>query len=171
MTLLPTTSKIQGQIGELVFEHFCQKNKYAYISLDEIYNSSATKNMLRFRFGDRRIAVRIPDDIAEEIHLFSVPINRDDYKPNYVYDFLTVSLLWSFTLTNDRYIPKPYLSKKAFNWIEIKTGKAKLSLAQKRYKRESLIGVQIFRINTDLPQTFDVTWDRQSEKGTTTPFI
>ncbi len=159
MAQLQTNSSIQGHIGELVFEHFCQRNKYAYISLDEIYRSFTPENILRFRFGDRRIPVPIPDDIVDEIRRFSVPINRDDHKPNYVYDFLTLSLMSSFTLTGDRYIQEPYLSKKAFNWIEVKTGKARLSPAQKNYMKSSGIGVQVFRINTDLPRTFDVTWE------------
>ena len=102
MTKLKVTQKIQGNFGELLFEHFCQKNKYAYISPEEIYNTLTPRNILKFRFGDRRIPVRIPNNIVDEIREFSMPINKNETKPNFVFDFLTVSLNFSFVIENDK---------------------------------------------------------------------
>lgn len=93
---MDTTAKLQGDIGELIFEHFCQRNQYAYIRLDEIYTTLSRQNRLKFKYGDRRISVRLPNDIADEIREFSRPINKDEFKPNFVFDFLTVSLRTSF---------------------------------------------------------------------------
>lgn len=156
MTKLKVTQKIQGNFGELLFEHFCQKNNYAYISLEEIYNTLTPRNLLKLRFGDRRIPVRIPNNIVGEIREFSIPINQNEMKPNYVFDFLTVSLKFSFLKENDKIKQQPFLTDKAFNWIEIKTGKAKLSKSQREYKEKSRIGLRLFRIKTSLPTSFEV---------------
>jgi len=159
MTKLRVTSKIKGDTGELLFEHFCQRNQYAYIRLEEIYNSLTPRCVLSFRYGDRRIKVEIPTDIQDEVRRFSIPINNDDSTPNFVYDFLTVSLRFSFQEIDNKYIQQPYLTKKAFNWIEIKTGKSKLSKSQKSYKKKSIIGVQLFRVITQLPNNYEVTYE------------
>ena len=159
ITKMDTTAKLQGDIGELIFEHFCQRNQYAYIILDEIYNTFTARNMLNFRYGDRRVPVRVPQDIVDEIREFSRPINEDKFKPNFVFDFLTVSLRASFKKEDDRYKQMPYLTHKAFNWIEIKTGKAKLSKNQKKYRDKSQIGVQLFRISTLFPKNYAVKYE------------
>lgn len=154
------TDKLQGEIGELIFEHFCQRNEYAYIKLDEIYNTFTPRNLLRFRYGDRKIPVRVPDNIVDEVRRFSKPLNKDEFKPNYVFDFLTVSLKMSFAKRDDRYVQMPYLSNKAFYWIEIKTGKAKLSKGQKQYKDATAIGITVFRISTTLPEEIEVKYEK-----------
>ena len=156
---MEASTKLQGDIGELIFEHFCQRNQYAYITLDEIYSTFTSRQMLTFKYGDRRISVCVPDNTVNEIIEFSKPVNADEFKPNFVFDYLTVSLRTSFKKESDRYVQLPYLTHKAFSWIEIKTGKAKLSRNQKKYCDKSQIGVKLFPMLTLFPQRFDVTWD------------
>jgi hypothetical protein len=156
---METTAKLQGDIGELIFEHFCQRNQYAYIRLDEIHTTLTHQNKLKFKYGDRRIPVRVPADIADEIREFSRPVNNDELKPNFVFDFLTVSLRTSFRKENDHYKQMPYLTHKAFNWIEIKTGNAKLSKNQKKYKDKSQMGVKLFHISSLFPKRYEVKYE------------
>ncbi len=158
-----TNEKIRGDIGELIFEHFSEKNEYAVISLEEIYRTLKPDNKLIFRYGYERIEVKLPDDIAEEVRKFSRPTNNRENDPSFVYDFLTVSLKFSFKKTpkndyNVRYhIQEPYITKKAFNWVEIKTGKGKLTKNQIKYGEETIIGLQVFRVDLDVwPNIFKI---------------
>jgi hypothetical protein len=165
MGKLSVTKKLQGDFGELIFEHFSLQNNYAYITLEEIYLSFTPQKKLLFRFGNKRIPVKVPNDICDEVVHFCEPTNKNDIEPHYVFDFLTVSLNFSFKKTDDgKFIQEPYLTKKAFNWIEIKTGNAKLSKNQKLYKDQSIIGVQVFRIKNDLPEYFEVSFEGSHSK-------
>lgn len=157
---MKASAKLQGDMGELVFEHFCQCNQYAYIRLDEIYNTFTPRNILDFKYGDCKIPVRVPDNIVQEIREFSKPVSKDEFKPTFVFDFLTVSLKASFKKEDGCfYKQEPYLTHKAFNWIEIKTGKAKLSKNQKKFCDKSKIGVKLFRISTSFPEQYDVKYE------------
>lgn len=148
--------KLKGDFGELIFEHFSQKNEYAYISLEEIYNTLTPRNELVFRYGYKRILVRVPDELVEEIRLLCRPSNKKDLDPSFVFDYLTVSLKFSFKFIEGNYVMQPDLSTKAFNWVEIKAGKGVLSENQLKLKNKTKIPLRIFRILTHLPNTIEV---------------
>jgi hypothetical protein len=137
-----TTKKLQGDIGELIFEHFCQYNQYAYIKLEGIYNSLSPNNKLIFMYGNDRIMVELPEEVAIEASRLCKPTNKDDHQPYFVFDYLTVSLRTGFLSPVDRETHgyshycqvlgedakyHSTLGKGSFNWIEIKTGKGKKS--------------------------------------------
>jgi hypothetical protein len=156
---LHLTSKLKGDFGELIFKHFSEKNKYAYISLEEIYNTLTPKNILIFSFGYHRIPVKIPDEIVEEIRNISKPSNRKEHEPSFQLDFLTVSLRCSFNYSDGKYVQLPYLTPRAFNWVEIKTGKGKLTRNQKSLIGNTEIPLSIFRVNTEMPPKMEVNYD------------
>ena len=159
MSKLIVTKKLQGDFGELIFEHFCLQNKYAYLKLEDIYSTFTPQNKLIFKLENKRIQVKVPEEICQEIRQFCVPTNLNDAEPHFVFDFLTISLSYSFKEENGHYIQQPYLTSKAFHWVEIKTGNGKLTKNQKLYKDQSIIGVHVFRIKNDLPDSFLVEFE------------
>jgi len=163
MGKLRVSKKLQGDYGELIFEHFSKQNNYAYITLEEIYRTFTPRNKLVFRYGYERIEVDIPDEIVEEVRSFCKPTNKKEEEPSFVFDYLTVSIRGCFSLnskTGVTHQSRPPI-RKSFNWVEIKTGKAKLSKNQKAYIEKSLIGVSIFKIPIKLDGEIPVLWDKK----------
>lgn len=164
MGKLKVSNRLQGDYGELVFEHFSTQNNYAYIKLEEIYHTLTPKNKLVFQYGYQRIVVDIPEEITEEIRQFCKPSNQKDEQPSFVYDYFTVSIRNCFSYDSKKRIYeqcKPPVPK-SFHWVEVKTGKSKLSKNQKAYKEVSKIGVSVFRVPTDLPEELEVLWDKKN---------
>jgi len=161
MGKLRSTNVLKGDYGELIFEHFSQQNNYAYISLEEIYNTLTPKNKLVFRYGRERIRVDIPEEIIEEIRKFSKPTNEREGKPYFVFDYLTVSIRSFFCIDKEKKctVQNRPPKKICFNWVEIKTGKAKLTKNQKKYMEEAKIPVSVFRIPVEIPDEIEVLWD------------
>ena len=165
MGKLKTTRKLKGDYGELIFEHFCQKNNYAYIGLEEIYNNLTPKNKLYFKYGYHRILVNLPSDIIEEVREVCRPSNNKENEPSFVFDYLTVSLHTSFDKKYSKerrgmvhfQIRPP--TNNAFNWVEIKTGKSRLSRNQKATKEKCVLPVVVFRIPIEIPREIEVNWD------------
>ena len=157
---LHLTPKLKGDFGELIFKHFSEKNNYAYISLEEIYNTLTPRNVLVFNFGYHRIPVKIPDEIVEEIRNISKPSNKKEHEPSFQLDFHTISLRYSFDYFDGKYIQLPHLTPMAFNWVEIKTGKGKLSRNQKSLIGSTKIPLSIFRVKTEMPPKMEVNYDK-----------
>lgn len=160
MGVLRTNRKVQGDYGELLFEHFSLQNNYGYISLEEIYKTFTPNNKLFFKFGYERIEVTIPKEIAEEIRNICKPTNKKEEEPSFVYDYFTVSIRGGFDWDSKRkvhYQSRP-VSIKAFNWVEVKTGKSRLSKNQKEFVRECNLPVCVFRIPIEIPDKIDVQW-------------
>jgi len=148
---LGITNLFRGDLGELIYEHYSINQKYAYLKTEEVYKSFTLDDKLTFRYGWERINVKVPRVVEEEIRKFAKPSNYNDANPSFVFDYLSMSLRQSFDYdeTKKMHVPKPCLSGKAFNWIEIKTGNSPLSENQIRGRRDSKIGVCIFRIGLE----------------------
>jgi len=159
MGTLTTTPKLQGDYGELIFEHFCIKNNYAYITLEAIYNTLTPKNILVFRHGYERICVKLPEDIVEEVRRICVPSNGHEEEPSFVYDYFTVSLNNSFKRIKGGYAQHSFLSRKAFHWIEVKTGKSQLTKNQKETIKKITLPLRVFRIETIMPDKINLDWE------------
>ena len=148
---LELTNLLKGDIGELIYEHYSIQNQYAYLKTEEIYKDFRLSNILKFRHGWERITVKVPALVEEEIRKFARPSNNNEENPSFVFDYLSMSLKMSFDYDESRkiHLPRPYLSEKAFKWNEIKTGKSYLSENQEKQKKETKLGVYVFRINFD----------------------
>lgn len=162
---METTKKLQGDYGEIVFEHFCLDNEYAYIGLEDIYNNLKPDNKLRFRRGYDRIEVIIPDEIVEEVKRICRPSNSQDFEPSFVFDYFTVSLKYNFRVEKDDkgnflYSQFRPTKSKDFSWAEVKTGKSKLSRNQRQTIKECKIWVYVFRIPLEIPEYIQVNWER-----------
>jgi DNA-binding XRE family transcriptional regulator len=135
-----------GKIGELMFEHYCFQNGFAYIKLEEIYNRLTGQCILTFCYNYMRIDVKIPDSLESELRDFAKPTNKNVHHPTFVYDYLTVNLRYSFDQNNGIYSVKPSLSQNDFCWIEVKTGNSPLSANQIEFARKAKLKVKLFRI-------------------------
>lgn len=155
MSRIGLCEELQGRLGETVFEHFCNKRGYAYIRLEDIYNTLTPQGVLLFQKGFKRFAIQIPESIMEEVRLFSKPSNRQHDSPSFVYDYLTFSL-WGNK--GDGALIRN-ASKEKFNWVEVKTGRSKLSRNQRNYRKRAKIPVQLFRIDNHFPERYEVTWE------------
>ncbi len=153
------TPKLQGDMGELIFEHFSEKRGYAYIKLEEIYNTLTPKNILRFRYGYERINAKLPDNIVEEIRAVCKPSNEKEDEPSFVFDYLTVYTNRSFKKIDGKWVQKDSIDLSNLFWVEIKTGKSKLSANQKRTKKNVKLRFCVFRINTEFPETISIKWE------------
>jgi len=146
---LEITNLFKGDFGELIYEHYSIQNDYAYLKTEEIYRTFTLEDVLKFRHGWERIAVKVPKLVEEEIRQFAKPSNNNELNPSFVFDYLSMSLKMSFDYDEGRkiHLPRPYLSEKAFKWVEIKTGESELSYNQKKRRNETKLGLYIFRIN------------------------
>ncbi|HLF54834.1 MAG TPA: hypothetical protein VI612_03880 [Candidatus Nanoarchaeia archaeon] len=155
MATIELTPQLQGDLGELYFKHFTKERNYAYIKLEDIYNTLTLKNELVFRNGFERLPIKIPDEIIEEVRKFAMPIkNYPSTSPGFIFDFLTLSL-W----------PEPEKrgkEKDQFHWVEIKTGNAELSEGQKQAKKEAKLQVDVFRVIHTMPKEIDIKWESRS---------
>jgi|WetSurMetagenome_2_1015567.scaffolds.fasta_scaffold523650_1 hypothetical protein len=158
MSNLQLTNKLLGDFGELIFEHFCIQNQYAYINLETIYKTLTPQNILEFKLEFKRFPVKVPDIFVEEIRSFCIPTNHNVSEPSFVFDYLTISLN-NFQLENGLWVQKQYLNCNALNWVEVKTGKGQLTQNQIKYKDKSLIGVHVFRVKHVFPEIFSIEFE------------
>ena len=160
--VLEITSKLQGDFGELAFEHYCIKNKYAYISLEEIYKTLTPKNVLYFRFGYHRIPITLPEKMIEEVRTFCKPTNEKEHEPSFVFDYLTCVLNYRFEFKDDKYVQKQNVTPYSFNWVEIKTGQSELTKNQKEYSKKSNISFRVFRVLSEWPKMMHIADESHS---------
>ena len=160
MGKLEVSKELKGDFGELCFKHFCLKNHFAYIKLEDIYKSFTPKDMLTFKYGFYRIPVAIPHDVGEEIRLICRPSNSKEFQPSFVLDYLTVALNSDFVFddqmkTYRQTTPMPYLS-----WVEVKYGTSQLTKNQEAIKKiKTKIPVRVFRVLGKIPDEIEVRDD------------
>lgn len=159
MSELEVSNQLKGDYGEIVFEHFCIKNKHAYISLEEIYNNLTPKNILTFKYGYCRVEVKLPEEIIEEVRRICKPSNELEHQPSFVYDYLSVPL-YDFEFKDGRYVQKSSLSQSSFKWVEIKTGRSQLSDNQERTKKSLKLRLCVFRIHTEMQDKITIDWEQ-----------
>ncbi len=158
MATVKNSKRLRGDLGELVFEHFCSTRQFGYTHLEEIYNTLTPNNILTFRYGWDRKRVVLPHEITQEVRTICQPSNKDEKSPSFVFDYLTVSL---------RDYERDKITPDSFNWVEIKTGQSPLSPNQLRKRDIVQLKFHVFRINTQFPQEYDVAWEKY--KGPQTP--
>ena len=160
MGKLKTNRKLQGDYGEIIFEHFSEQNNYAYISLEDIYNTLTPNNKLSFKFGYERIEVTLPEEIVNEVRGVCQPTNRRDADPSFVYDYFTVTLRTCFEWDSQRNVHRQIkpTNPACFNWVEVKTGKSGLSKNQKEFAKRCSLPISIFRIPVEIPKEIDIEW-------------
>lgn len=124
---LELSNELQGDMGELIFKHYCYKNRFAYIRLEKIHKTFRRDNLLEFKFKNQLIIVEIPDEIADEVWKVCKPSNGKNDKPTYVFDYLTVNLDYYFDNIDGKFVKNiiPFCTK-AFAWAEVKTGASPL---------------------------------------------
>lgn len=161
---LALSNTLQGDIGEVVFKHYCHKNKFAYIRLEKIFKTFRRDNKLEFKYQNQLITVEIPKEIADEVWDVSKPSNGKVDKPTYVFDYLTLCMDHYFENIEGVWIKneKPF-HKKAFSWTEIKTGESNLTENQSNWKTKTQIQLKIFRIKSDFSQSFQVFFENRNE--------
>jgi hypothetical protein len=159
MSELIVSDRLQGDYGELVFQHFCQKNLYAYVSLEQIYNTLTPQNILTFRYGYHRIKVKLNSEVEAEIRRICRPSNEKEHQPSFVYDFLTVSLRNCFRCTDRKWVQISEPTKLAFNWVEIKTGRSRLTPNQLETKKALKLPLCVFRIHAELTPKITIDWE------------
>jgi hypothetical protein len=154
--------RLQGDLGEVIFEHYCRHNgkkefAFLHIRTRDILRDFLSDNVIPFKFENKIVRVEIPDDIESEIRSVCKPSNKNYASPTFTPDFLSVPIKDFFKevdgqLKQVKKIPSTY-----FNWIEVKTNDSPLSENQEGLRKKSQIGLRIFRIKADFPKTFEVT--------------
>jgi hypothetical protein len=119
------TPELMGALGETYYKEYCAQRGWAYTSLEQIYKNKIQNDRLEFKFGFERIIVKIPSEIRNEIQSLAVPSNNNEANPSFVYDFLACKAYESDDprILND-------VKAEDFRWVEVKTGKSKLSSNQ-----------------------------------------
>ncbi len=154
---LSTLGRLVGDIAEIIFEHFCCNNEYAYIKPEKIYTTLTPKNILTFKYGFKRIPVKIPKELISEIWHVCRPSNNQDGSPSYTVDYLTLSL--NCVKENDYkeiqskyYAPsKPLLIPEwGLTWVEVKSKNGEMSEKQELFFSEKgLIKKSLFKVPID----------------------
>lgn len=157
MAELKISNELRGDLGETIFEHYCIKQKFCYIKLEQIYNNLNLKRKLTFCHGRDRIEIRIPEELVKEIGEYSKPINGKDNRPYFVFDYLTVPFNDNIKQTaKGEYEFLRILPARAFYWIEVKTGKSQPSIQQLDYAERATMKVKLFRVKLENFDKFEV---------------
>jgi hypothetical protein len=158
MARIQVTNELRGDLGELYFKHLCQQRGYAYIKLEDIYNTFSPKGVLEFKLSFDRIPISIPEEITDEIWRVCRPTDVDG-SPSFVFDFLTCAVHKGY------YVDQINIrSANDFNWVEIKTGDSTLSQHQDQVRQQCKIPFSIFRIkNVNVsPYNINIEWEFDS---------
>jgi hypothetical protein len=164
MPSLKLTPRLQGDIGEIIFEHYCRHNgkkesAFLYIRTQDIYNHLRPDNILPFKFENKVIRVEIPDDMEEEVRNVCKPSNHNGYSPTFTPDFLSVPIRDFFDEVEGELRQVKKITSNYFNWIEVKTNGSTLSENQEGLRTNSKIGLVIVRIKADFPKIFVITME------------
>ena len=153
---LEPTPELLGSLGELYYKEYCAQHGWAYISLEQIYKNRIQNGKLEFKFGFERILISIPLEIQQEIIEISKPSNGKADQPSFVYDFLACR---AYDSDNPRYLDDVTIED--FRWIEVKTGKSKLSENQINTAKKIKIPLIKCHIANVLapPQEIRIFWD------------
>ncbi len=155
MTKIGVTNQLRGDLGELYFKHLCQQRSYAYLRLEDIYNTFSPRAVLEFKLGFDRIPVEIPEEIQDEIWKVSKPSDVDG-SPSFVFDFLTCKIDDDYSTEQINIFPATN-----FHWVEVKTGNSELSRRQEEVRSQCKMKFDIFRIeNVDAsPHAINISWE------------
>ncbi len=161
MPAFELTNRLQGDIGEVVFEHYCRhknlyKNPFLYIRTRDILDYFSPKNFLPFKFENKVVEVRIPDELEDEIRRVCKPSNYNLNSPTFTPDYLSVPMGSFFDEVDGEIRQVKDVPAKYFNWIEVKTNGSPLSENQEELKKSSKIGLKVFRIKAEFPKEFEV---------------
>ncbi len=158
---LKINPRLQGDLGEVVFEHYCRhhgKKEFAFLHIktSDIFKSFLPNNILPFQFENKTVRVEIPADIEDEIRKVCKPSNHNHFSPTFTPDFLSVPMGDFFKDTNGQITQIKEIPFRFFNWIEVKTNESQLTANQAELRKNSKIGLKVFRIRAEFPKVFEV---------------
>ena len=160
MTLakIEVTNKLRGDLGELYFKNLCEQRSYAYLRLEDIYNTFSPSQVLEFRMGFDRIPIEVPEEISEEVWVVCKPLDVDG-SPSFVFDFLTCKIDEGYSVEELNSFPASN-----FHWVEVKSGSSELSRHQEQVRERCKMRFDVFRIeNVDAsPHTIIIHWEEGS---------
>jgi hypothetical protein len=160
MGYLKITPELRSVLGETYYKEYCAQNGWAYSSLEQIYKNPIHKNKLEFKYGFKRILVKIPSEIQKEITVIARSSNKKEENPSFMYDFLACRIHESKD-PRDLEDMKP----EDFRWIEVKTGYSKIG--QNQFDTLKKIKISLFRCRvTNVlapPEEVKILWDEVSE--------
>jgi len=156
MARIELTTQLRGDIGELYFKHLCYQRGFAFIKPEAIYKTFTPQNILEFRFKYKRIKIKIPDSLVEEVRRVCQPVEFNGSLA-YVFDFFTCKLGNEFMSPSD--INERDASN--FNWVEVKTGQNHLSHRQQDIRQTCKIPFSVFRVKDILvsPDNVYISYD------------
>jgi hypothetical protein len=158
VTTLDVTNELRGDLGELYFKHLCTQRSYAYTRLEDIYNTLSPRSILEFKMGFDRLKIEVPKEISGEVWEVCKPQSIDG-SPSYVFDFLTCKIDSDYFLEHVNSFPP-----NNFHWVEVKTGKSRLSRHQEEMRDRCKMQFDVFRIeNVDVsPHEVAIHWEEAS---------
>lgn len=150
------TPELMGALGETYYKEYCAQRGWAYTSLEQIYKNKIQNDRLEFKYGFERIMVKIPSELQNEIQSLAVPSNNNEANPSFVYDFLACK---AYESDDPRILDD--VKAEDFKWVEVKTGKSKLSANQYEYSKKVTIPLLICRIPdvTVSPKEVEIFWN------------
>lgn len=168
MGTLEIDSKLKGDLGELYFEHYSSKKNWAYIKSEDIYRSFTPEGFLVFSHRYLRIRVLVPKSLRPEIQKWTIPERGTPGNPEFTCDFLTIPLdahlhekdekgnhhynpCFEYNDVENTWIQIREIPVEKFKWVEIKTGKGKLSKRQEKMRKEIGNRFHMYLITSNLP--------------------
>lgn len=141
MVNLDITNLLRGDLGELYFKHLCLQRGFAYIRLEDIYNTFTPADILEFKYGFDRVPIKIPQQVVSEVRRICKPLEFNG-SASFVFDFLTCRLpeKYSTEIVNIR-------EKEDFHWVDVKSGSGSLSKRQQDVLETCRIKGAVFRIS------------------------
>ena len=148
---LEITPPLKAALGELYYNEGCDQNGWAYVSLENIYNSK--DNVLAFSKGARKISIRLMDGIMPEVKETSRPVEG-----GFVFDYLACKV------GQGKHGGTMLANPTALCWVKI--GKGAFSEGQIEALGRIKIPLAVFRIKDVLapPAEIEIKWEIKSGK-------
>jgi hypothetical protein len=157
---LKITPGLRSSLGEAYYKEYCVQNSWAYTSLEQIYKNPICKNKLEFKYGFKRILVKIPSEIQKEITVVAKSSIKKEENPSFAYNFLVLRVHESEDLQN-----LTNVKLEDFRWVEVKTGYGKLG--QNQFDTLKKNKISLFRCHVvnvlAPPEEVKVSWDEVNE--------
>ena len=149
---LHATNSLKSALAGLYYKEGCDQDGWAYISLEDIHNSSKDAGILVFRKGPHKINVKIMQSILQEIKEISRLSGN-----SFLFDYLAFKVG-----QKDRYDSPIVANPVALCWVKV--GGGAFSDSQVEALDRVKLQVAVFRIRDVLapPRQVEMRWDIKS---------
>ena len=153
---------LRVDINNLLFKDFCHSNQFAYISVDKIFRTISSFNILEFKYINQLFNIKIPKEMTEELWHFSQPLQHSSEKNIFQFNFLIVELNQFCSVERGYYqMNKNKIHINTFAWVDI-INENKLPNIKLSKIVIPKVAVLEFYIDINFPADYKINYEKKS---------